>query len=131
MTVVLKTFTQDLSALTLNTSFTFTTNFAASCQLGEVLITVKPSTVDLSDGNTVRLTPVTHGIQETIEIWLKSSAGADFDVRLDAVSGNGRSHIVYVPSGFVFINSGSEIKIIVSNRYQFGTIFGSVLANTI
>lgn len=130
MAVQIKTFTKNLKTLDAE-SYTYTSDFATSIQLGQIAINVLDSSVDLSDGIATETSPVFKGLQENVEVWVKNSVGANYNYLLYAASFNGRKNWIFTPSGPTFLNSGSELMIIVYNRHKFGTIFGSIMANPI
>lgn len=130
MAVQIKTFTENLKTLSAD-SYTYTSDFAASVQLGQIAITTLESSVDMSDGIATVISPVFKGLQENVEVWVKHSAGVNYNYLLYAASFNGRKGLIFTPSGPTFLNSGSELMIIVYNRHKFGTIFGSIMANPI
>jgi hypothetical protein len=129
MAVQIKTFTENLKTLSAE-SYIYTSNFAASVQLGQIAIAVLESTIDLSSGIETT-SPISKGLQENVEVWVKHSAGANYNYLLYAASFNGRKSLIFTPSGPTFLNSGSELMITIYNRHKFGTIFGSIMANPI
>lgn len=131
MAVQVENFTQDLTALAAD-EYTYTTGFAANAEIG--MVTIKAQDVSADAGRTAGGdSPVFKGLQENVEIWLDDVAGEDYDVRLYAGSFNGRSDFVWAPAGGsrYFLNAGSELRIVVSNKSSFGTIYGAVRINTL
>jgi hypothetical protein len=129
MAVQIKTFTQNLKTLSAE-SYTYTSDFAASIQLGQIAIAALESTIDLSSGIETT-SPISKGLQENVEVWVKHSAGSSYNYLLYAASFNGRKSLIFTPASPTFLNSGSELMITVYNRHKFGTIFGSIMANPI
>lgn len=130
MAVQVKTFTANLETLGAD-SYTYTTDFAADFQIGQ--ITIAAGSVGVKDIPNNAQTPLFKGIQETASIWLDSSAGEDYDCLLAPISWNGRRYLVWAPEGGAsfFVNNGSELRIVVTNKHAFGQIFGTVTVNTI
>lgn len=131
MAVQVEDFTTDLASLG-DTSYTYTTTFAADLTLGQIAIRAKA--VSASDGRSAGgQSPVFQGIQETVEIWLDSGAGEDYDVLLQASSFNGKQHFVWAPEDGkqYLLDSGSKLRIVITNKYNFGELFGTVTVNTL
>lgn len=126
-TPITKIFSQDLSIIT--TDYIYVSDFATSIQLGQIAITALESSVDLNNNTTT--SPVFKGLQENVEVWVKNSIGSNYNYLLYAASFNGRKTLIFTPSYYTFLNSGSELLVIIKNKHKFGTIFGSIMANPI
>lgn len=130
MAVAIATFSVDLTSIGTET-YTFTTSIGASFELGQVLLhTADDSDSDIPDGNR---SPVYRGLQERVELWFDNSAGEDYDTLIDSVSLNGRRNLIWPPAGGLsyYFNSGSELRLVISNKHKLGTIYGSVVTNTV
>lgn len=131
MAVQVEDFTVDLTSHGADT-YTYTTSFGAGLELGQ--ITIRANSVSATDGrNAGGQSPIYDGIQENVEIWIDSGAGEDYDVLLQSASFNGKRNFVWAPEEGkrYLLDAGSELRIVISNRYLFGELFGTVTINTL
>lgn len=131
MAVQVDDFTVDLTSHGAET-YTYTTSFAAGLELGQIAI--RANSVTANDGRTAGgQSPIYDGIQETVEIWLDSGVGEDYDTLLQSASFNGKRNFVWAPEQGkrYLLDATSELRIVITNRYNFGELFGTVTINTL
>lgn len=130
MPISSQSFTKDL---TIAGSFVFDSSFTAAngFQLGQVTFRVDPASVNLNNVGPITDSPISAGIQEPYEIWLKHNAGASYYVPLHKGNFNGAQYLVWAPpSGQnYYINNGSQIRIILPNIHKFGILYGTISVN--
>lgn len=129
MAIQVQSFTTNLATLA-NDRYVFTSSFAADFELGQVTLHItNANAADIPDGTN---SPVFRGIQENIEIWLDSGVGENYDTLLFAGSFNGGANFVWpTRDQRILIDSASELRLIISNRYALGRVFGNIIINTI
>lgn len=116
MAYAVKETSQDLTAAALD----YTSNFAASFDLCMITLNITPSTV--STGPNPSQNPTPNGVQENIQIWKVKTGSTQYSTMIHSGSFNGKLHYTFAPAGTWAFLSGYEVRVVVTNKHQVGTV---------